>query len=95
VGREFAIELRPRHFRHLVVIGLCLAFGPSGGVTPIDLAASIAFWLAAERSSINVWPNFLTLSFWPFCCASLPISTSAKLPSIAFFRNAWLGFSAA
>src|SRR5215813_4924444 len=56
---------------------------------PMSLASDMAFWFAFEWSCSSVFPNDLTPSLLPFCCASLPISTSARLPSMAFLRKAW------
>src|SRR4029078_7924605 len=64
-----------------------------GGFIPKPLAASKAFWFAEAWSVESILPYDLTPSLWPFFCARSPMLTSAKLPSMAFLRNASLCLS--
>src|SRR4029078_4223342 len=64
-----------------------------GGFIPKPLAASKAFWFAEAWSVESILPYDLTPSLWPFFCARSPMLTSAKLPSMAFLRNASLSLS--
>src|SRR6185437_9166793 len=65
----------------------CLALGCFGGVTPICSAICTTCCRCWLWSCSSVWPNCLTSSAEPFFCASLPISTSERSPSIASSRN--------